>query len=126
VENARNSPVENEPKAMILMLRKHMINLIKAMKKKEIFESMQRMGPEHKVASLMPRKHRINLAEDVKEKGSLRIGINSLVISWLGMGVDRALRMNASKPMAGWKGKHPQLVRWLQPLIDKYSHVLCI
>jgi hypothetical protein len=34
----------------------------------------------------MLRKHLINLAEDVKEKGSMRIGINSLVISWLGMG----------------------------------------
>jgi hypothetical protein len=34
----------------------------------------------------MLRKYLINLAGDVKEKGSLRIGINSLVISWLGTG----------------------------------------
>jgi hypothetical protein len=73
----------------------------------------------------MLRKHMINLAEDVKEKGSLRIGINSLVISWLGTGVARVLRMNASKPMVGWKGEHPQSVSWLQPIIDKYSLFLC-
>jgi hypothetical protein len=55
----------------------------------------------------MLRKHLINLAEAVKEKGSVRIGINSLVISWLGTGVARAPRMNASEPMVGWKGEHP-------------------
>jgi hypothetical protein len=92
------------------MLREHLINLIKAMTEKKISESLQRMGPEQKVASLMLRKHLINLAEAVKEKGSVRFGINSLVISWFGMGVARALRMNASEPMVGWKGKHPQRV----------------
>ena len=40
VENKRNSPAENEPKAMILMLRKHLINLVEAMTKREISESM--------------------------------------------------------------------------------------
>jgi hypothetical protein len=59
------------------------------------------MGPEQKAASLMLRKHLINLVKDVKEKGSLRNGINSLVISWLGTGVARALRTNASEPMVG-------------------------
>jgi hypothetical protein len=107
------------------MLREHLINLIEAMTEKKISESLQRTRPEQKVASLMLRKHLINLAEAVKEKGSVRIGINSLVISWLGMGVARALRMNASEPMVGWKGEHPQSVSWLQPVIDKYSHILC-
>jgi hypothetical protein len=68
---------------------------------------MKRMGPEHMDVSLMLRKQLINLAEDVKEKGSLRIGINSLVISWLGTGVARALRINTFEPMVVWKGKHP-------------------
>ena len=57
---------------------------------------------------------------------SLRDGINSLVISWLGMGVARSLRMNASKTMVGWKGEHPQLVSWFPFEIDKYSHTLYI
>jgi hypothetical protein len=127
VENARNiRAAENESKATSLMLRKHLINLVEAMTEREISESMQRMGPEQKVVSLMLRKHLINLAEDVKEKGSMRIGINSLVISWLGTGVARVLRMNASEPMVGWKDEHPQSVSWLQPVIDKYSHILCI
>jgi hypothetical protein len=89
------------------------------MTEREISESMQRTGPEQKVVSLMLRKHLINLAEDAKEKGSMRIGINSLVISWLGTGVARALRMNASEPMVGWKDEHPQSVSWLPPVIDK-------
>ena len=59
---------------------------------------------------MMLRKHLINLAEDVKEKESMRIGINSLVISCLGMGVARVLRMNSSEPMVGWKYEHPQSV----------------
>jgi hypothetical protein len=80
---------------------------------------MQRMIPEQKVTILMLRNHLINLAEDAKEKGSMRIGINSLVISWIGMGFSRALRINASKPMVGWKEKHPQSVSWLSPVIDK-------
>jgi hypothetical protein len=67
----------------------------------------------------MLRKHLINLAKDVKEKVSMRVGINSLVISWLGMGVARVLRMNVSESMVGWKDKHPQSVSWLPPVIDK-------
>jgi hypothetical protein len=51
---------------------------------------------------------------------------SSLVISWLGTGVARVLRMNASEPMVGWKDEHPQSVSWLPPVIDKYSHILCI
>jgi hypothetical protein len=47
------------------------------------------------------------------------------VISWLGTGVARVLRMNASEPMVGWRGEHPQLVSWLQHVIDKYSHIMC-
>jgi hypothetical protein len=50
---------------------------------------------------------------------------NSLVISWLGMGVARVLRMNASVPMVRWKDEHPQLVGWRQPIIDKRSPALC-
>ena len=69
--------------------------------------------------SLMLRKHLINLTEDVKEKRSLRIDINSLVISWLGTGVARVIRMNASEPMVGWKDEHPQSVGWQEPIIDK-------
>jgi hypothetical protein len=83
------------------------------------------MGPAKKVTILMLRKHLINLAEAVKDKGPLRIGINYLVISWLGKGVARALRINASKPMVGWKGKNPQSVSWKQRAIDKFSHILC-
>jgi hypothetical protein len=80
-----------------------------------------------KAASLMLRKHMINLAEVVIEIGSLRICRRpkehrevSLVISWLGMGVARVLRVNSFEPMVGWKGKHPQSVGWLQLVIDKY------
>ena len=65
------------------------------------------MGPEQNVVRLMLRKHLINLAKDVKEKGPLRIGINSLVISWLDMGVARALRINFFEPMVEWKGGYP-------------------
>jgi hypothetical protein len=60
----------------------------------------------------------------VTERVSLRDGVNSLVISWLGTGVARVLRMNASEPMVGWKGTHPQSVGWMQLVIDKYSHTL--
>ena len=42
VENAKNIPVENEHKAMSLMWRKHLINLIEVMTEREISESMQR------------------------------------------------------------------------------------
>jgi hypothetical protein len=48
------------------------------------------------------------------ERVSLRVGVNSLVISWLGMGVARVIRMNASEPMVGW----------MQLVIDKYSHTV--
>jgi hypothetical protein len=66
----------------------------------------------------------INLTEMVTEKESMRNCESSLVISWLGMGVARVLRVNASEPMVGWKGTHPQSVCWLQSEIDKYSHTL--
>jgi hypothetical protein len=52
----------------------------------------------------------INLAEAVTEKEPLRNCKSSIVISWLGTGVARALRMNASEPTVGWKGEHPQSV----------------
>jgi hypothetical protein len=32
---------------------------------------------------------------------------DSLIISWLGTGVSRMLRVNASNPTILWKGKHP-------------------
>jgi hypothetical protein len=47
------------------------------------------------------------------------------VISWIGTGVARVLRMNASESMVGWKDKHPQSVGWRQPVIDKRFLVLC-
>jgi hypothetical protein len=87
VENVRNTPTENESKATSLLLRKHLINLVEAVTERETSESLQKARPEQKTTSLMPRKHLINLVEDVKEKGLLRIGINSLVVSWLDTGV---------------------------------------
>ena len=60
----------------------------------------------------------------VIDKDSLRDGVNSLVISWIGTRVARVIRMNASEPMVGWKGAHPQSVGWMQLVIDKYSHTL--
>jgi hypothetical protein len=48
-------------------------------------------------------------------------GRESLVVTWLGMGVAKMLRMNASEPMVGWKGGHPQSVGWLHLVLDKYS-----
>jgi hypothetical protein len=62
----------------------------------------------------------------VTERGISEKWHSSLVISWLGTGVARVLRMNASEPMVGWKGEHPQSVSWLQSEIDKYSHTLYI
>jgi hypothetical protein len=63
----------------------------------------------------------------VTERGSQRICRRpeehrevSLVISWLGTGVARVLRVNASEPMVGWKGEHPQSVGQLSTVIDKY------
>jgi hypothetical protein len=53
----------------------------------------------------------------VIERVSLRDGINSLVISWLGTGVARVLIMKAFEPMVGWKGAHPQSVDWMQLVI---------
>jgi hypothetical protein len=47
------------------------------------------------------------------------------MISWLGTGVARVLRMNASVPKVWWKEKHPQSVGWQQPVIDKRSPALC-
>ena len=47
------------------------------------------------------------------------------MISWLGMGVARVLRMNVSVPMVGWKDEHPLSVGWRQPVIDKRSPTLC-
>jgi hypothetical protein len=74
----------------------------------------------------------INLTEAVTERGSMRICRRpeehievSLVISWLGMGVARVLRVNTFEPTVGWKGEHPHSVGWLQPIIDKYSCTLC-
>jgi hypothetical protein len=45
------------------------------------------------------------------------------MISWLGMGVVRVLRVNASEPTVGWKCEHPQSVGWMQLVIDKYFHI---
>jgi hypothetical protein len=89
------------------MLREHLINLIEAVTEKKISKMLQRPGPEKKATSLMLRKHLINLAEVVKEKGSMRICINSLVISWHGTWVSRVLRMTSSEPMVGWNDEHP-------------------
>jgi hypothetical protein len=41
------------------------------------------------------------------------------VISWLGTGMDRVLRMNVSVPMVGWKDEHPYSVGWRNLVIDK-------
>jgi hypothetical protein len=68
---------------------------------------LQKIEPEKKVMRLMSREHLLNLAEVVIEKEPLRNYKISLVISWLGTGVDRVLRVNASESTVGWKGKHP-------------------
>ena len=47
------------------------------------------------------------------------------MISWLGTGVARVLRMNVFEPMVGWKDEHPQSVGWRQPVIDKRFPTLC-
>ena len=57
--------------------------------------------------SLVMRELLTNLVEVVIEKESLGNYKISLVISWLGTRVARALRMNASESMVGWKGEHP-------------------
>jgi len=56
---------------------------------------------------LMPRRHLTNLIETMTEKKPLRNCEISLVISWLGMMVDRVIRVNSYEPMGGWKGTHP-------------------
>ena len=43
----------------------------------------------------------------VTERVSLRNGVNSLVISWLGTRVARVLRIIAFELMVVWKGEHP-------------------
>jgi hypothetical protein len=45
-ENVQISLVDNEEKATSLMLVEHLINLTKAITKKEISESLQRTEPE--------------------------------------------------------------------------------
>jgi hypothetical protein len=75
---------------------------------------------------LMLRRHLINLPETVAEKESLRNYESSILISCLGMGVARVIRVNSSKTMVGWKGTHPKLVHWLYYETDKYSHTIYI
>jgi hypothetical protein len=84
------------------MLGEHMINLAKAITERNL-RKLQRTEPEQKL-------NRERILENYE---------SSLVISWLGMGVARVLRMNASEPMVGWKDEHPQSVSWLPPVIDK-------
>jgi hypothetical protein len=59
-----------------------------------------------------------------RERISEKLQEFPLVISWLGTGVARVLRVNASEPTVGWRGEHPQSVGWLPLVIDKYSHTL--
>jgi hypothetical protein len=59
-----------------------------------------------------------------RERVSEELQEFSLVISWLGTGVARVLRVNASEPTVGWRGEHPQSVGWMPLVIDKYSHTL--
>jgi hypothetical protein len=82
----------------------------------------QPKGPEHEldVEEAYDKPRRVVVIERV----SLRDGVNSLVISWLGTVVARVIRMNSSETMVGWKGTHPQSVSWMQLVIDKYSHTL--
>jgi hypothetical protein len=68
VENARSSLAEKGGKAVSLMLRENLINLVKVVTEKEASNSLQRMRPEKNVVILMLRKHLINLAKYVKEK----------------------------------------------------------
>jgi len=55
------------------------------------------------MTSLMLSENLINLAKDMIERDSLRNYKISLVISWLGTRVAKALIMNASRPTVGWK-----------------------
>jgi hypothetical protein len=78
--------------------------------RERILKNLQKTRPEYKVASLMLREHMINIVETVTKKEPLRNCKGSLVISWLGTGVAKVIRMNAYAPMVGWKGEHPQSV----------------
>ena len=51
-----------------------------------------------------PNKPRIGYD---RERISEKFAEVSLVISWLGTGMARVLRVNASEPMVGWRGEHP-------------------
>jgi hypothetical protein len=62
------------------------------------------MGPEKKVMRLMFREHHINLVEIMIEKEPLRNCKVYLVISWLGTGVAKVLRLNSYEPTVGWRG----------------------
>jgi hypothetical protein len=62
---------------------------------------------------------RIELEKKMNKERILENCESFLVISWLGMGVARVLRMNASEPMVGWKDEHPQSVSWILHVIDK-------
>jgi hypothetical protein len=80
--------------------------MLKGIKKKNKSLSLlericRKTRPEQKVTSLMLREHLINLAKDVTEKEPLRNCKGSLVISWLGTGMARVLRMNSFEPMVG-------------------------
>jgi len=65
----------------------------------------QHKGPKHELddeeESDKPRR------DVVTERRSMINGIDFLVISWLGTGVAKVLRVNACEPMVGWKGEHP-------------------
>jgi hypothetical protein len=62
---------------------------------------------------------RIELEQKLNIETILENYESSLVISWLGTGVARVLRMNSYEPMVGWKDEHPQSISWLPPVIDK-------
>jgi hypothetical protein len=86
------------------MLGEHLINLVEAITERE--KSLK----VHREQNPSRRWNRERILENYE---------SSLVISWLGTGVARVLRMNASEPMVGWKDEHPQSVSWRQPVIDK-------
>jgi hypothetical protein len=48
-DNAQSSQAENEQKTVSLMLSEHLTNLVEAIKKKKIFESLQRTEPKQKL-----------------------------------------------------------------------------
>jgi hypothetical protein len=51
------------------------------------------------------RKNRKSFLREERNTENLR---DSLVVSWLGTGVDKMHILSASEPMVGWKGAHPQ------------------